>query len=64
MAADPRRGAGHLHWHVIARFDWDSHFPGAVWATPVRSAPAERLAAVESGRGALEIELGKLGRTA
>jgi diadenosine tetraphosphate (Ap4A) HIT family hydrolase len=19
----------HLHWHVIARFDWDSHFPGA-----------------------------------
>ena len=17
----------HLHWHVIARFDWDSHFP-------------------------------------
>ena len=22
----------HLHWHVIARFDWDSHFPGPVWA--------------------------------
>ena len=22
----------HLHWHVIARFDWDSHFPGSVWA--------------------------------
>lgn len=21
----------HLHWHVIARFDWDSHFPQAVW---------------------------------
>ena len=20
----------HLHWHVIARFDWDSHFPQAV----------------------------------
>lgn len=26
----------HLHWHVIARFDWDSHFPAAVWA------PAQR----------------------
>ena len=26
----------HLHWHVIARYDWDSHFPASVWA------PAER----------------------
>lgn len=54
----------HLHWHVIARFDWDSHFPGAVWAAPQRTAPAERLAAVEARRSALDIELGKLGRTA
>jgi diadenosine tetraphosphate (Ap4A) HIT family hydrolase len=22
----------HLHWHVIARFDWDTHFPAPVWA--------------------------------
>ena len=27
----------HLHWHVIARFDWDTHFPAAVWAEPKRS---------------------------
>ncbi|MGM9484229.1 HIT family protein [Roseateles sp. NT4] len=36
----------HLHWHVIARFDWDSHFPAPVWAAPQRevSGPAvERL---------------------
>lgn len=26
----------HLHWHVIARFDWDSHFPAPVWAQPAR----------------------------
>ena len=26
----------HLHWHVIARFDWDSHFPAPVWATALR----------------------------
>ena len=26
----------HLHWHVIARFEWDSHFPGAVWASAQR----------------------------
>jgi diadenosine tetraphosphate (Ap4A) HIT family hydrolase len=36
----------HLHWHVIARFDWDSHFPAPVWAAPVREvvpAPVTRL---------------------
>ena len=38
----------HLHWHVIARFDWDSHFPAPVWAPAQRPAPAERLAAVQS----------------
>ena len=26
----------HLHWHVIARYDWDSHFPASVWAPAVR----------------------------
>lgn len=27
----------HLHWHVIARFEWDSHFPAPVWAAPERA---------------------------
>lgn len=26
----------HLHWHVIARFAWDSHFPQAVWGARQR----------------------------
>jgi diadenosine tetraphosphate (Ap4A) HIT family hydrolase len=26
----------HLHWHVIARFDWDSHFPNPVWGNAMR----------------------------
>ncbi|MDI4633973.1 HIT family protein [Pelomonas sp. V22] len=26
----------HLHWHVIARFDWDSHFPNPVWGAARR----------------------------
>ena len=26
----------HLHWHVIARFDWDSHFPQPVWGAVQR----------------------------
>ena len=44
----------HLHWHVIARFDWDSHFPGSVWAQAQREAPAERLQQVLAARPALE----------
>ncbi|MEF7616494.1 HIT family protein [Aquincola sp. MAHUQ-54] len=36
----------HLHWHVIARFDWDSHFPQPVWGAAQRVVappPAQRL---------------------
>src|SRR5262249_13541235 len=30
----------HLHWHVIARFRDDAHFPDPIWAVPRReSAP-------------------------
>lgn len=34
----------HLHWHVIARFDWDSHFPAPVWAAAQREAPVDAAA--------------------
>ncbi len=37
----------HLHWHVIARFEWDSRFPDPVWAPARRAvepAAASRLA--------------------
>jgi diadenosine tetraphosphate (Ap4A) HIT family hydrolase len=27
----------HLHWHVIARFDWDSRFPQPVWSAARRA---------------------------
>lgn len=27
----------HLHWHVIARFEGDSHFPAPIWAEPRRT---------------------------
>lgn len=26
----------HLHWHIIARFDNDAHFPSPIWANAVR----------------------------
>ncbi|HEU4459290.1 MAG TPA: HIT family protein [Methylibium sp.] len=38
----------HLHWHVIARFEWDSHWPQPVWGPAQRTVqprPAERLRA-------------------
>ena len=34
----------HLHWHVIARFDWDTHFPGSVWTASLREAQTDKLA--------------------
>lgn len=27
----------HLHWHVIARFENDAHFPAPIWAAPQRN---------------------------
>ena len=47
----------HLHWHVIARFDWDSHFPAPVWATAQRPSPAAQEAAVRALLPALEAQL-------
>jgi diadenosine tetraphosphate (Ap4A) HIT family hydrolase len=30
----------HLHWHVIARFDGDSHFPQTIWGAAQRQVEA------------------------
>ena len=38
----------HLHWHVVARFDWDSHFPAPVWSAPQRPVDEAQVAAVAS----------------
>jgi diadenosine tetraphosphate (Ap4A) HIT family hydrolase len=38
----------HLHWHVIARFAWDSHFPAPVWAAAQRPFDVAALTAVEA----------------
>jgi diadenosine tetraphosphate (Ap4A) HIT family hydrolase len=50
----------HLHWHLIARFDWDSHFPGAVWAQPQREAEPGKLRALAEQLPDFEEELRKL----
>jgi diadenosine tetraphosphate (Ap4A) HIT family hydrolase len=36
----------HLHWHVVARFRWDSHFPAPVWAAAARTPSAADLQGV------------------
>ncbi|MDO8755825.1 MAG: HIT family protein [Polaromonas sp.] len=38
----------HLHWHVIARFDWDSHFPAPVWAPAQRTGDVARQQLVQA----------------
>lgn len=39
----------HLHWHVIARFDWDSHYPNPIWGEARRAVepPARTRLAVD-----------------
>ncbi len=33
----------HVHWHVVARFESDTHFPGSIWSTAQRTpSDAER----------------------
>jgi diadenosine tetraphosphate (Ap4A) HIT family hydrolase len=29
----------HLHWHVMARFEWDAYFPEPTWGTRKRAVP-------------------------
>lgn len=44
----------HLHWHIIARFDWDSHFPHPVWGQARRPSPQPQVNAVLAQLPALE----------
>lgn len=44
----------HLHWHVIARFADDSHFPDPVWAPARRAADEAQLAALRLRLPALD----------
>jgi diadenosine tetraphosphate (Ap4A) HIT family hydrolase len=47
----------HLHWHVIARFDWDSHFPAAIWAPAQRDRLPGREAALAARLPEVEARL-------
>ena len=47
----------HLHWHVIARFEWDSHFPAPVWAAGQRERAADQEAALCQRLPAMEAQM-------
>ena len=47
----------HLHWHVIARFDWDSHFPAPIWGSAVRPADETALAQLRARLPALDMDI-------
>ena len=47
----------HLHWHVIARFGGDSHFPQPVWAAPQRPADTVALQTLAAALPAVDAAL-------
>jgi diadenosine tetraphosphate (Ap4A) HIT family hydrolase len=47
----------HLHWHVIARFDWDSHFPAPIWAEGQRPIDESRRASLQTQLPVLDAAL-------
>ena len=49
----------HLHWHVIARYDWDSHFPASVWVPALRVRDEAREATVAQQLPAVDAALQK-----
>jgi diadenosine tetraphosphate (Ap4A) HIT family hydrolase len=47
----------HLHWHVIARFEWDSHFPSPVWCPAQRPLDGAALASVQARVGDVDLTI-------
>lgn len=44
----------HVHWHVIARYADDRHFPQPIWGTAQREVPAERWLVLRARLAALD----------
>ncbi|MBE7939537.1 MULTISPECIES: HIT family protein [Ramlibacter] len=38
----------HLHWHVVARWHWDSRFPAPIWAPPRREDDPAQMQALQA----------------
>ena len=50
----------HLHWHVIARFADDAHFPDAVWAAAKREPGPQPVVTDEALIAALHERIGRM----
>jgi diadenosine tetraphosphate (Ap4A) HIT family hydrolase len=50
----------HLHWHVIARFADDAHFPHPIWASRQRDPDAARLVSCRGRLGLLAAKIVEL----
>ena len=50
----------HLHWHVIPRWQDDSHFPAPIWAAAVRAAPVRPQPDHAALAAALAVQLGAM----
>jgi diadenosine tetraphosphate (Ap4A) HIT family hydrolase len=48
----------HLHWHVVARYRDDAHFPGSIWSARQRTGTAGPAVSDEALREALGRALG------
>lgn len=44
----------HLHWHVIARYADDKHFPQPIWGTAQREVPSARWSQIRDKLPALD----------
>ena len=49
----------HLHWHVIARFEGDSHFPASVWAAAQRERDVALEQRIAAQLPALELDIAR-----
>ena len=47
----------HLHWHVIARFALDSHFPNPIWGERLRAPDPDALARLGLAMPALDARI-------
>jgi diadenosine tetraphosphate (Ap4A) HIT family hydrolase len=49
----------HLHWHVVARYDWDSRFPAPLWAPAQRPTPEHQLVGLRAGLAACDAAIAR-----